>query len=229
VSALKRILPGLLALGVSGLAGSVMAFTPDRAAIFVEALRVNDCAMSIEEAPELLPPLGLEPAEVQDFVDVLFTAGLVSLSEDMQILSLAEPLCVADAEASQAMIEAAYDAPESALIPWVPEFTPEQGAAMIGVLRTNGCAMSDDMAGTLLPEAGIDPTLSRDIVAVMLDMEMAAISEDGTQLGLSEELCAADPSLDAETIDAARVAFIAGREAAQEQAGDAPQPAEVDQ
>lgn len=214
-------------LGLMAPVGTAQGFTPERAGLFVDALRDNGCAMTTEEAPVLLPPLGLAPDEVQQFVDLLFLADLVTLSDDMAVLSLTDPLCVADAEAQQAMIEAAYDVPEAVLEPWIPAFSPDEGAALIGAVRDNGCAMSDAEAGVILAQAGMSPTLTRDIAAVLLEFGLASVGEDAQSFVLSDALCAADAAEDAATAEAARAAFVATLPMDQQPgADDAPAPAD---
>lgn len=184
-------------LAATLLAGPALGFTPERAGILVDALRANDCAMSGAEAPEALGPLGLDPMEVQTFVDTLFGAGLVTLSDDMETLSLVPMLCEAEGEASMAMIVQAFAAQEAQIERWLPEFAPERGAELVAALRGADCVLSDERARELLPPLGFTPVEVRDIVAVMVDGEMAAVSEDGAELSLTESVCAGDPAADA--------------------------------
>jgi len=179
------------------LAAPAAAFTPERAGIMVDAVRANDCRMSGAEAPDALQPLGLESVEVQTFVDVLFTAGLVTLSEDMEDLILAEPLCLAESDASMALIVAAFEGQEAELQPWAPDFDPARGAELIAIIRGNDCEMTDAQAGDILPDQGFGPGITRDIVTLLMETGMASVSADGSAVGLSPALCAADPADDA--------------------------------
>lgn len=202
--------PAAALLGLALLAATpASAYTPERAGMLVDALRANACSMTADEAPDALGPLGLDPIEVQMFVDVLYAAELVSISDDQQVLALSEPLCAATGDAAMAMIVAAFEAQEAELQPWSPDVDPETGALMVDAIRRNACAMSDTQAAETLPELGISPELSRDLVALLLDMELASISDDGFVLRLEPALCAANPAADAATIAAALEAWIA--------------------
>lgn len=179
-----------------------MAFTPDRAALMVDAIRANDCALSGEQADGVLTPLGLDPIEVQSFIDVLYVAGLFELSDDDMILSLSPALCSVEGEASLALITEAFGAQDSDLVAWRPDFAPERGAELIGVVRGMDCAMSTDQAAEALPPLGFDPIETRDIVSVLVETAAASLSEDRSVLSLGADLCAADPAQDAATMAA---------------------------
>ncbi|PWE30899.1 hypothetical protein [Pararhodobacter marinus] len=195
--------PAFLATALSLVAAvPAAAFTPERAGIFVDALRGNGCAMHADEAEAALSPLELDPVEVQAFVDTFFSAGLVSLSEDNQTLTLAPVLCEAEGDAAMEIIVEAFARQEPTLEPWVPDFDPERGAELIAAIRAQDCALTDAAAQTELPPLGFTPVSTRDIVAVLLDGELASVSEDGTELRLSDTLCNADPAQDAPTLAA---------------------------
>ena len=183
---------------IAALAASpALAFTPERAGMMVDAIRTNGCAMTGEQAPEALGPLGLDPVEVQAFVDTLYGAGLVSLSEDMQILNLAPILCEAEGEAAMTMIVEAFAAQETRIERWLPDFAPERGAELIVALRGVDCTLTDERAQAILPPLGFTPVEVRDIVTVMVDGEMASVTEDGSEMRLSDSVCAGDPAADA--------------------------------
>lgn len=177
-----------------------LAFTPERAGIMVDAVRANGCSMAGADAPAALEPLGLESLEVQTFVDVLFSAELVTLSEDMQTLTLSEALCASGGDAAMAMIVTAFEASETELRPWQPEFEPARAADLVAIIRGNDCSMSDQQAGEILPDQGFDPIITRDIVTLMLETDLATVRDDGLSVSLSAELCAADPATDAATL-----------------------------
>lgn len=173
-----------------------LAFTPERAGMLVDAIRANDCAMTGDEAGPALQPLGLEPVEVQAFVDTLYGAGLVALSDDLSTLSLTPVLCEAEGEAAMAMIVRAFEAQEPGIAAYVPEFEPARGAELIATIRGEDCRLTDELAQEMLPDLGFTPIETRDIVAVMVDGEMATVNEDGTELVLSDATCAGDPAAD---------------------------------
>ncbi|MCA2010916.1 hypothetical protein [Pararhodobacter sp. CCB-MM2] len=183
-------------------AAPASAFTPERAGLLVDAIRANDCAMHGDEAGAALGPLGLEPVEVQAFVDTLYGAGLVTLSEDMATLRLAPMLCEAEAEASMAMIVEAFAAQEPSIEPWLPEFTPARGAELIAAIRAEDCTLSDARAQEMLPGLGFTPIETRDIVAVLVDGEMAGVNDDGSELVLADATCDSTPEADAEALAA---------------------------
>lgn len=87
-----------------------------RAALLIDTIRVNDCAMTEDEADEILPRLGFDHIETGFFVEVLFQAGLVSPSEDFSAVVLSDVLCAGDPAQDEARFAdalAAYD-PEAA-------------------------------------------------------------------------------------------------------------------
>jgi hypothetical protein len=194
------------------LATPLAAFTPERAAMMVDAVRANDCQMAGSEAAEALSPLGLDPIEVQSFVDVLFLGELITLSEDMEVLSLAPALCEAEGDAALALIVEAFEGQETSLEAYVPIFEPETAAVLVGAVRENGCALSDGQAGEVLPPLGFVPDTARDIVTVLVEGGYAVISEDSTELRLSEALCAGAPEQDTAVMVEALAAWNAANE-----------------
>lgn len=197
---MKRL---LYPLCLSLLATPVAAFTPERAEIMVGAVRAESCTLNGDRAGDVFAPLGLDPMEVQSFVDLLFEAGLVSISESGEELSLSDALCAADSVASLEMLTDAFAASEqAALEPWRPEVSPEQGAIMVGAIRENACQMSDEDAARLLPGLGFTPQTARDVAAVLISGELASVSEDSGVFALSAAFCAADPAQDTHTLAA---------------------------
>lgn len=186
-----------LTLAVGLLATPLVAFTPERAAMMVDAIRANGCAMTGDEAPAALEPLGLDAVEVQSFVDILFSSDLVTMSPDMGTLTLGEGLCAAQGEAATAMIVAAFDAVGIDLTPWTPDFDPARGADLVAIIRENDCAMSDEQAGEILPDRDFAPGITRDIVSLMIEYDLADVSPDGSAVVLSDALCGGDPAGDA--------------------------------
>lgn len=187
----------------------VWAYTPDRAEMMISAVRANECAMAAPEAADLLVPLGLDGDEVQLFVDILYSAGLLTISDDGQELTLAHDLCDADAEATHRMVASAFAVAESAieLEEWRPEFTAEQGAILVGAVRGNGCVLADANAQALLEPLGFEPIVVRDIVTILVETEQATVSNDGLTLSLGDALCAGDPADDPATIEALLAAW----------------------
>lgn|GEM_PF-1628609 len=169
-----------------------LADTPERAAMLVQAMRDNGCAMNGNEADATLPALGLTPDEVQVSISVLYPAGLVVPSEDDgNALSLAPQLCDADEEQSQALIAEAFDVAPT-IEPWAPDVTPAQGGALIGALRDNDCALTETQAGQALPELGLGMAASRDAVAVLTEAGIVGLNDDRSLLRLDDAICAAD-------------------------------------
>ena len=173
-----------------------LAFTPERAALMVDAIRGESCALSGERAEEVLSPLGLDPVEVQSFIDVLYAVGLFELSDDDMILSLSPDLCEVGDAASLELITAAFVAQENDMAPWRPDFDPEMGGMLIGILREMAGAMTTDQAAETLPQRGFDPILTRDIVSVLVETGAASLNEDRSMLTLGEALCSADSAGD---------------------------------
>lgn len=183
-------------------ASPALAFTPERAALMVDAVRANGCALRGDQAEGALAPLGLDGAEVQAFVDTLYGAELVTVSDDLQTLTLSDALCAATGEESLALITGAFEAQELSLEPWRPEFTAERGAEFLGALRGAGCQLTEETAEAVLPPLGFTQSDSRDIVTVLMDGGLAELSGDGASLILNPDVCAADPAGDVAAIAA---------------------------
>ena len=190
------------ALALTLAASPALAFTPDRAALMVDAVRANGCALRGDQAEGALAPLGLDGVEVQAFVDTLYGAELVTVSEDLQTLSLSETLCAATGEESLALITAAFEAQELSLEPWRPTFTAERGADFVAAVRGAGCSLTEETAAQVLPPAGFTPDDSRDVVTVLLDGGLAEVSPDAQSFGLTAAFCAADPAGDVAAVAA---------------------------
>ncbi|HHX88400.1 MAG TPA: hypothetical protein GX700_01300 [Paracoccus sp.] len=198
----------VLAALLLSVAAPALADTPVRAAVLVDAMRENGCAMTDAEAEAVLPGLGLGADEVQAAVSALYPAGLVDLSEDGAALVLSGGLCAAGGDEALALITAAFDA-APVLEPWAPAITAEQGAALIGALRDNGCALAEDAAAEVLPALGLGMAETRDAVAVLMQAGVVDLSADGATLSLSGEVCAADAADDATLTDQALRDFAA--------------------
>lgn len=196
---MKRAPAFLLALALAPVAPA-FAFTPDRAALMVDAVRANGCAMSGDQAEGALAPLGLDPIEVQSFVDTLYGAGLIALSDDGDVLRLTDPLCAAQDEGALAMIEAAFAAAEPELVRWTPDFEPERGALLIQAVRDAGCTLTDAHAGEVLPPLGFTPIEARDIVTLLVEAGRAEVDATGSAMTLDAALCGADGAGDAEAV-----------------------------
>jgi len=205
---LTRAAPALMA-ALLLVSAPAAAFTPERAGLMVDAIRASGCALHGDQAEAALGPLGLEPVEVQAFVDTLFDAGLVSLSDDMNTLSLAPVLCDAAPGAGMAMIVEAFVAGEARIERWIPDFAPERGAALLAALRAEDCVLTDERAQIVLPPLGFTPVETRDVVAVLIDGDLALVSGDGAELRLSETACAADPASDTAALTALLVSWEA--------------------
>lgn len=190
------------ALVLSLAATPALAFTPDRAAILVDAIRDMGCSMNAAQAQVALPPLQLDPIEVQTFVDNLFLEGLATISDDQDTLSLSEPLCAATGEAALALITAAFEAQEPSIEPWQPDFTAARGAEYTGAVRAAGCSLTEANAADVLVPLGFTPVESRDIASVLLDSGHALADDEGQRFSLSPEFCAADPAGDEAVIAA---------------------------
>lgn len=190
------------ALALTLAAIPALAFTPDRAALMVDAVRANGCSLTGEQAEGALAPLGLDGIEVQSFVDTLFAAELVTISDDEETLSLSAGLCAATDAEALAMITAAFEAEESSIEPWRPEFTATRGAEYTRAIRAAGCSLSESNAADVLMPLGFTPTESRDIASLLLDSGHAVAVDDGQRFSLSSEFCAADPAGDEAVIAA---------------------------
>lgn len=195
------------ALMLALLAAPAAAFTPERAGLMVDAVRAAGCALHGDQAGGVLAPLGLEPVEVQTFVDTLYAAGLVGLSSDMAVLTLAPVLCDAGVEAGMAMIVEAFAAQEPRVERWTPDFAPERGAELLAVVRAESCLLTDARAQAVLPPLGFTPIETRDVVTVLVDGGLATVDEAGSALRLADDLCAADPAGDAPALAALLAAW----------------------
>lgn len=112
-------------------AGPALAGDPGRAALFIDAIRANGCAMTEAEAAETLPGLGFDQDETRLLVEVLYEATLVGFSENWDSLILAQELCEADPAQDEGTYAEALAAFEAA--PRGPEPLSEDEA--LAVLR----------------------------------------------------------------------------------------------
>jgi len=79
---------------------------------------------------------------------------------------------------------------------------PDRAALLIGTIRANDCAMTEDEAAATLPGLDYDQAEVEGIVSALVDVGAVGFDEDWT-IFLSEDLCAADPAQDATVFAAA--------------------------
>lgn len=196
---MKAALAGMvLALGLP----QAGAAETGRAAAFVAVVRANGCTITEAEGATLLPAAGLTVADAQDAVQILNRGALFTVSDDAQTLILTPELCAADADQTAALLAAAAAAaPRVQLLPLDQRVDPEAGARLIGALRANGCAMTEDQAAAILPGLGFQPETVQDIAGLLLEAGMASYGD--AALRLDPEVCAAAPERDADWIAAA--------------------------
>lgn len=172
---MKRLALALVAC----LALPAMADQPDaaRAALMIDAIRGNGCAMTEAEAAVMLPRLGLEQDETVGFVEVLASAGHVTLSEDHQTLHLSDALCAAQAADDAALFAAALAGFEAAMPPGPPSLSEDE---ILGLLRDSLGAGFVRGAAELLAEGS----------GCAIDFSVGADGRDGLIAYLSEYLAA---------------------------------------
>lgn len=198
-----------LALG-AGAAAAQAEPDPGRAAAFVAVVQQQGCAITEAQAADLLPPVGLTMEDAYAAVALLNRGPLFSVDDDGVTLRLVPELCAADAaRTAELMAEmAARPEPELELESLTDRIDPDQAVALIGALRAEGCAMSEERAAEVLPGMGLDPFATRDIAALLIETGRAAF--DDTGLALAPELCAADPAGDEAAVVAALIEFETG-------------------
>ena len=131
-------LPALGVVLALGPAIPAFAQTPDtspdfaRAALFIDTVRQNDCAMTEGQAEEALPELGFDPVETGFYVEVLFEGGMVSLSDDMRTLMLSDALCAGDPAQDEARFADAFASYDAAEVPPAPGIDE---AALLALVR----------------------------------------------------------------------------------------------
>jgi hypothetical protein len=179
---------------------------PPSAVTFVQAVQANGCAMSDAEAEEQLPPLGLSVPDVHRALEMVFAGGGAAVDAPDRF-TLSPEWCAGDAAA----LLAAVVRDGAQLEPWAPEFTPEEGVAVVSALRANACTMTEAEAETQFPPLGLSPVVVRDVSAILLQGGLAEF-QPGTGLMLEAGFCAADPADDGATIAQALAAFMEARQ-----------------
>lgn len=86
--------------------------------------------------------------------------------------------------------------------------TGERGAKFIGLIRDNGCTMTEADAERILGGAGISVDESFAFVDVLVANGQGDFTADGTGFKLDEALCKADPAGDAALVANADVAGV---------------------
>jgi hypothetical protein len=98
----------LLAAAPATAQPGLVGVDPDRAALLIETIRANGCAMTEDEVEPILVGLDYDAAEAQAIVAVLLEADAVGFDEDWNIF-LSEDLCAADPAQDAAFFAAAAD------------------------------------------------------------------------------------------------------------------------
>lgn len=81
--------------------------TPERGAAFVQVLRANGCAMSEDQAAQILPAAGFGKDEITAYLDPLLSGSHAMLDEAIRGLRLSDDLCKAAPDADAALFAAA--------------------------------------------------------------------------------------------------------------------------
>lgn len=81
--------------------------TPERGALFLSAIRGNDCALHRDDADTLLTTAGLTPAEAETALVILFEAGHLRFVDGPNAVGLPDPVCSAEPAGDAALFETA--------------------------------------------------------------------------------------------------------------------------
>ncbi len=130
-SARPAALACVLGFGLGPAAAAAGTDDNDAPARFIAAVRDAGCTMTEEAAAVALAPLGPEPYATVEYVEVLMSAGLASLSDDFSTLTLSSALCAAD----PARDAETYAAALAAYVP--PEVQPPDPDEMLAFLRAD--------------------------------------------------------------------------------------------
>ncbi len=175
----------------------------DRAAAFVAVVRANDCRLSEVEGEALLPDAGLSMEDARDAVALLNRMPLFTVSDDLEYLILTLELCEADAAHTLLLLTQAAalpDTPRLQLLTLADRVDPTEAARLIGHIRANDCALTEDEAAARMPDLGFSQDMVQDILAVLTLADLAEI--DGGGLSLAPALCDAPGAQDAPRIAA---------------------------
>jgi hypothetical protein len=84
-----------LVFGAALVAGPALAqdFTADQQAVFLAAFAESGCSMSVAEAQDTLPVLGIEYEVANDIAGKFLDAGQATLSDDLMTLTLSAEVC----------------------------------------------------------------------------------------------------------------------------------------
>ncbi len=191
----------LAVIAAAGAAPAPAQPVPDRAAAFVAVVQANGCAITEAEGAALLPPAGLTMADAQDAAALMNRGRLFTVDDDGATMRLVPELCAADAAGVALLLAEAAQAPEPGVqaLGLYDRVDPTVAAALVQLVRANGCAMTQDEAGAILPPMGYAPEQTQDIAAILVEGWMAEI--DGDTLRLTEAACASDPATDAAYVE----------------------------
>ncbi|MGY6535959.1 MAG: hypothetical protein ACXIVG_11480 [Pararhodobacter sp.] len=196
-----------------GLAPSALA---DEAALlrvaeaFVGVVRANDCTLTEAEGATLLPARGLSMDDARDAVALMNRVPLFTVSDDMERLILLPELCQADDAGTRALLVSAQaaDAPRLQFLSLSERVDPAEAARLIGMIRGNGCVLSEADAVVQMPSLGFSREVVQDIASLLVEGELALFGQD--RLTLLPALCDGAAEDDAPRVTALIQAMPAG-------------------
>lgn len=213
--ALALLLAAVLALPVA-------ADTPEKAAAVIGAMREAGCEMSLEAADDAAGALGIEIAELDTIIDLLYAGGLLYIDAD-EHMTMATVLCAAPPEDDAALfarlqreidLEILEEAVRDEGLGLAGYPTPERAALVITTLRAHDCALTQAEAEEVLAVAGITPAEAYAVMAVLFHAGLMDQGAEPGELRLTDDICLADPADDAALYETALARLSAGAELA---------------
>ncbi|WP_209425844.1 hypothetical protein [Pararhodobacter sp. SW119] len=205
---MRQAAPLLLAMGLSAPAA---ADTPEKAAAFLGAMRDAGCDLSLEGADNAAEALGIEIAELDDILDLLYLGGQLTIDEEDH-LTLMPSLCATDGSGDAALFARlqeeidldahaaewlGMDALSAGILP------PARAARVVAAIRANDCAVTREEAEVVMTAAEIAPAESYAATAAFFEAGHLYLDAGPDAFRLTDAVCAADPAGDAALYDAA--------------------------
>ncbi len=167
--------------------------------VFLSVAAQNGCELNIAQAESALGAAGLRMDQAYTVVDALIAEENASLSDSGALVSINPALCGAEMQPVEPVApvpapvqEAPPAAPADTASTDQPAIAPgDPRAAVLAMLAENGCEITQANAADMIASAGLDYTVSMQILTRMLGAGEAASPDGGQTLQVGAPLCVA--------------------------------------